>query len=235
MGWRLRLGQAMLAMLGGALLGWLLSLTQGSHVHHWPWIVVGAVLTLAVGLIAVEIIARFRHSTERDYTPAEPMHPGGVTIRAQQILNGPSGAILASGPGSFVDLGSDTVTNTGLIHQSHDGPGIKLADHLRLIAGHINSHASEWARRTGQPSPNGRFAEEYVRFGYGRQAAELYDSAINAGLKTDRARADFVRAVTPDQACQVSMQLARWAEELNQRSKRGPRGQWHTFFRRSQG
>lgn len=233
----MRVGVALLAMLGGALLGWALSLTQGSHVRHWPWIAVGAVLTLAVGLIAVGIIARRRRGTGGDQTRAEPMHPVGVTVRAgQEIRIGRSGAILASGPGAFVDLASDgPVTNRGLVQASQDGPGIRLADHLRLIAGHINDHALGWARSPTEPSRNAKFAAEYARFGHGRQAAELYDSAINAGLKTDRDRAWFEGAASPAEGSQVALQLTRWAEELNQRSIRGLRRRWRTPFRRSQG
>ncbi len=55
MTWRLRLTSALSEMLGGALLGWALSLTQGSRIHHWPWAVVGGVLVLAVGLTGAEI------------------------------------------------------------------------------------------------------------------------------------------------------------------------------------
>jgi hypothetical protein len=230
----LRLGLALLAMVGGAVLGWALSLTQGSHVQHWPWIAVGAVLALAVALITVGIIARRRRSTSEDQTPIEPMHPVGVTVRAGKKIDiGRSGAILTSGPGALIDLTSDgSVTNRGLIHASHDGPGVRLVDHLRLIAGHINDHASKWVQRPAEPSRNSNFAAEYIRFGYGCQAAELYDSAIRAGLKTDHDRAWFNEAASPEDARQVSLQLTRWAVELNKRSIRVPRQRWGTPSRR---
>jgi hypothetical protein len=114
MGWRWRLGLSMLTLIGGALMGWALSLTQGPHARHWPWVAVGGLAALAVGLIAVEVIARRHHGMKTNPGSEPPVQPGGVIIYARQMRN--NGAILASGPGSFIDVTSEDFANSGIVH-----------------------------------------------------------------------------------------------------------------------
>ncbi len=118
MGWRWRLGLAILAMVGGALIGWALSLTQGPQARHWPWVTVGGLIALAAGLITVELIARRRHHMNEKPVSDDSTQPGGVIIYARQMRN--NGAILASGPGSFIDVTSDDFTNSGIVRANQD-------------------------------------------------------------------------------------------------------------------
>jgi hypothetical protein len=117
-GWRWRLGLAILAMIGGALIGWALSLTQGSQARHWPWVAIGGLTALAIGLIAVELIARRRHHVNEKPVSDDSTRPGGVIIYARQMRN--NGTILVSGPGSFIDVTSDDFTNSGIVHANQD-------------------------------------------------------------------------------------------------------------------
>jgi uncharacterized membrane protein YfcA len=52
--WRGRIGSSLLGAVVGALIGWALSLTQGSHPRRWPWMLVGAVVVAALALILWE-------------------------------------------------------------------------------------------------------------------------------------------------------------------------------------
>lgn len=110
MTWPLRLASALAGILGGALLGWALSLTQGSHVQRWPWVVIGGVAVLILGLAITEVIMH-RKNTDANETP----RPAGVSIFAGKIVNSETGKILASGPGSFIELVSNDIANSGLI------------------------------------------------------------------------------------------------------------------------
>jgi hypothetical protein len=58
--WRGRIGATLLCGLVGALIGYVLSETQGSHPQRWPWVVVGAVLVAALGLLLWERVHRWR-------------------------------------------------------------------------------------------------------------------------------------------------------------------------------
>jgi hypothetical protein len=110
MKWPSRLAAALAEVVGGALVGLALSLTQDSHVHRWPWLIVGGVVALIVGLVIAEVIMQ-RGSADESETP----RPAGVSIFAGKIVNSETGKILASGPGSFVELVSNDVANSGVI------------------------------------------------------------------------------------------------------------------------
>ena len=120
MRWHVRFGLALLTIVAGALTGWLLSLTQGSHGHHWPWVVVGGVVALALGLIAAEFLSRRRNDARQaEMSDAGQRHPG-VFIAARQLDNRPGGQILASGPGQRIDILSEDFINSGVIHADQD-------------------------------------------------------------------------------------------------------------------
>jgi hypothetical protein len=126
MTWRVRLTSALSEMLGGALLGWTLSLTQGSRIHHWPWAVVGGVLVLAVGLTGAKIMSRRRagaHASE-DQRSDVAVQSNGVIIHARQMINGRTGAILARGAGAFIDIVSDDFSNSGVVRVDEGSPGL---------------------------------------------------------------------------------------------------------------
>jgi hypothetical protein len=115
MTWPFKLASALAAAAGGALLGWALSLTQGFHAERWPWAVVGGIAILIVALVITEVIMQ----PENEDANEEP-RPGGVSIWARKIVNTETGKILASGPGSFIDLVSDDVANSGTIRTDDD-------------------------------------------------------------------------------------------------------------------
>jgi hypothetical protein len=108
-GWRWRLGSAILAMVGGAVIGWALSLTQGPQARHWPWVAVGGLAALAVGLISVELIAHRRCHVDKEPVPDDSTQPKGVIIFARQMRN--NGAIV----GPSIDVTSDDFTNSGIV------------------------------------------------------------------------------------------------------------------------
>jgi hypothetical protein len=186
------------------------------------WTIVGSLAGVAAVIVAVVfgllpyVRARRGRSgvAARSVRPSSPgpTHPLGVAIAARSLRN--NGTISAAGPGSSVDVVADDVVNTGIIEADQNGPGVALADHLRVIAGHILGDAAQWdARSMGSQAA---FAAVYVRYGRGRQAGELYDSAVKAGLRTTVPRAVFESASTPEEARLVAGQLIRWADELNQ-------------------
>jgi hypothetical protein len=146
----------------------------------------------------------------------DPMHPLGVSISAGSMRN--HGTIVASGPGSFVDIvAAGDVVNTGTVNADQAGPGVRLADHSRSVAESITGHAALWEQRAADSRHGAAFAAEYVKFGFGRQAGELFDSAVRAGLTTPMARAEFQRAAAPGIARHVASELVRWADELDGR------------------
>lgn len=53
------------------------------------------------------------------------MHPEGVIIHARQMRNERTSAILASGPGSSVNVVSDDFTNSGVVRIDDESPEIK--------------------------------------------------------------------------------------------------------------
>lgn len=114
MGWPSRLGLAILTTLGGAVAGLGLSLTQGSHVRHWPWLAVGGLATLAVDLVVIEFLVRRTHRASEETAPENPVPSAGVIIRAHQLRN--KGAILASGAGAFINVVSNDFANSGIMH-----------------------------------------------------------------------------------------------------------------------
>ena len=146
---------------------------------------------------------------------ADPIHPLGVGIYARTLRNEAGGTIRADGPGSFVDLVADDIVNAGTVSADQNGSGTRLADHLRVIAGHIADDAAQWDPRSRHSQQDGAFASQYIRYGRGRQAGELYDSAVKAGLQTSMAKAAFECATTPDEARRIANELVRWADELD--------------------
>lgn len=58
--WRWRVGIALVAAVLGSMIGYLLSLTQGTEPQRWPWAVVGALVAAGVALIAWERIRVWR-------------------------------------------------------------------------------------------------------------------------------------------------------------------------------
>ena len=146
---------------------------------------------------------------------SDPTHPLGVAIYARTLRNEGSGIIRADGPGSFVNLVADNIVNAGSVIANQSGLGTRLADHLRVIAGHISDDVTEWDKGATRSQGDGAFASQYVRYGRGRQAGELYDSAVRARLVTSIARAEFERAATPTAARRVANELVRWADELD--------------------
>jgi hypothetical protein len=146
---------------------------------------------------------------------ADPIHSLGVGIYARSLRNEAGGTIRADGPGSSVNLVADDIVNAGTVSADQNGPGTRLADHLRVIAGHIAGDAAQWDPGSRHSQQDGAFAAQYVRYGRGRQAAELYDSAAKAGLGTSLFRAAFECATTPDEARRVAYELVRWADELD--------------------
>jgi len=59
--WRLRLGLSIVSGVAFAIIGDVLSLTQGSHAQRWPWLVVGGVLGVGLVLICYDGVAnRFK-------------------------------------------------------------------------------------------------------------------------------------------------------------------------------
>jgi hypothetical protein len=148
---------------------------------------------------------------------SDPIHPLGVAIHARIIRNEASGTIRADGPGSSVNIVADDITNAGSVVADQSGPGVRLADHLRVVAGHISDDVAEWNKQAMYDQGDSAFSVQYVRYGRGRQAGELHDSAVRAGLATSMARADFERATTPAAARRVANELVRWADELDRR------------------
>jgi hypothetical protein len=73
-------------------------------------VVIGGVAVLIIGLLITEVIMQ-RESADANETP----QTGGVSIFARKIVNSETGKILASGPGSFIDLVSDDIANSGVI------------------------------------------------------------------------------------------------------------------------
>lgn len=74
----------------------------------------------------------------------DPVHRLGVAIYARTLRNEGSGTIRADGPGSFVNLVADDIVNAGTVIADQSGLGTRLADHLRVIAGHISDDVKEW-------------------------------------------------------------------------------------------
>jgi hypothetical protein len=177
-------------------------------------LIAGAILVMAS---VVLYVWRGRRPTAPTASAVDPLHSLGVSIRARGLRNEAGGAILASGPGSFVDIVSEDVANAGVVFADQGGPGVRLVDHARVIAGHISKHAADWEQRAAGSGRDAAFAAEYVKFGYGRQAGELYDSAARVGLTTPLAKAEFQRAAVPGAAHQVASELVRWADDLDQR------------------
>lgn len=208
----MRLGLSLLGVLGGALLGWALSLTQGSHVQHWPWMVVGGVLALSGALITTKLITGRKVSDVETHGPDEQTHRGGVVIHARQMNNGPTGAIIASGPGSFINVVSDNFTNTGIIRtearelasRAH-ALSRELYDFLaerrrddRTLESHLRSSgASDEERRLRWIEDNisnqAFFTETMSRYGqrYATRALAIFDTAAETGLADPKDRWSF--------------------------------------------
>lgn len=187
------------------------------------WIIVGSLAGVA-GTVAVVVFGLLPYVRARRGRPSDsavaagaagtsnpgPTHPLGVAINARSLRN--DGVISADGPESFVNIVAGDMVNTGTVRTDQSGPGVPLADHLRVIAGDIVGAAAQWDRQSAES--RGLFAALYVRYGYGRQASQLYDSAIKAGLHTAVSREVFECASSPNEACRVANQLVRWADEL---------------------
>ena len=214
---------AAVAVLGGGVLAYGALEVSGTKYRAASngWVQAGVVLLLAgAALIVLSVVIYVwrRSGTASSASPPDPLHPSGVSIHARGLRNEEGAAILASGPGSFVDLVvSEEIVNSGVVSADQGGPGLRLADHARFVAGHITDHAAGWEQRAVDDGAASGFAPEYVRFGYGRQAGELYDSAVRAGLTTSMTRDEFQGAVTPGAARQIGAELVRWAGELDQR------------------
>ena len=86
----------------------------------------------------------------------DPSHPLGVDIRARGLRN--YRTIRADGPGSLVSLACDDIMNAGTVSADQNGPGVRLADHLRVIAGNIADGAAEWDRQSADSKRYGAFA-----------------------------------------------------------------------------
>jgi hypothetical protein len=90
---------------------------------------------------------------------------------------------------------------------------VRLVDHLRAIAGNIKSAAQDWDRQPVETRVP--FATFYARYGWGRQASELYDSVARVRMRTNIPRTVFECASTLDEARSVASQLLQWADELS--------------------
>lgn len=196
--------------------------------------IAGLVLLVAGGaLVVASVLLYVWPGRSARSAAADPMHPVRVSIRAGTGVQNEAGAVIfASGPDSGVDIHTaGMVVNAGIIGTDQGGKGVRLADHARLIGGLIKNHALEWEQRSAGSGGDAGFAAEYARFGYGRQAGELYDSATQAGLTTRMAKAEFQGAAAPGDARQVAAELVRWADQLDGRQVlRG----WRRWLRRGQ-
>jgi hypothetical protein len=54
-------GSGLVVIIVGAVIGWALSLTQGSHPSRWPWVLVGAVAGAGLFLWVWHLSIRRRH------------------------------------------------------------------------------------------------------------------------------------------------------------------------------
>ena len=210
------------------MLGWALSLTQGSHVQHWPWMVVGGMLALAVALIATKLITGRGISDVETHASDEQAHRGGVVIYARQMNNGPTGAIIASGPGSFINVVSDDFTNSGLVRtdarelasRAH-ALSRELYDFLaerrrddRTVESHLRSSGApddqrhqRWIEES--ISSQAFFTETMSRYGqrYTARALAIFDTATETGLADPKDRWRFEHPTNPLGIEHIAQQL----------------------------
>jgi hypothetical protein len=227
-GWVL-LGLAVLAAAVIVVLG-ALRARDTAEFNRWVgWATVAALPVGAVGVVLM-VLDKIIKSTsnvsvgvsmedadheQRQSDPSDsgPLHPVGIDIHARALRNEKEGRISAEGTGSLLKVRADDFTNVGTMTANQNGPGVRLVDHLRLIAGNIKSAAADWDRQP--PESRVPFATYYVRYGWGRQASELYDSAVKVHMHTAIPRTVFECASTLDEAQRVAGQLLQWTEELS--------------------
>lgn len=63
--WRSRTAATLLSTVFAGFIGWALSLTQGTHGHRWPWVLIAAVIGTVIALVVWEQVAHKRPEAAR--------------------------------------------------------------------------------------------------------------------------------------------------------------------------
>jgi len=91
--WRGSAGAGLVGAVVGAVIGWVLSLTQGPHPTRWPWVVVGAAFGAGVLLLLWERVYVKRHPKPDGRAAIDP-----VKLASINPVTGKT-EVFAAGPG----------------------------------------------------------------------------------------------------------------------------------------